>query len=570
MQMSLEYAYPALAAVEGGTGKDPQDIPRVQSKIPGKFDGVRSNIDQLSNDLKVNPSAVINLDSVVSQQLNQLRKDKSVTPEQVKQLEKSIKDEKEGKKRNELLSGLAGAGLTIGSFFVPGAGEVSMAAKATQVMRVLGAGLSLYSASSALPDLMMLDKATQAQRGGAGKLTPQSEGEAKFNLYMGYTNLVLAGVDAGAHKLAFNVAKSAGSKGLQALSKLDRAALAKLLLNARALRAGQSPEMVQVMHSLRQATGNDKKLYEQLLDAFKKARDKFPPSGGGSPQLATEGVGGNAGRVTEELGKKNQPLKSQGAGDAGTVANPNISAEVAAKWSKTKNWNDVEPIIGQQAGGKLPDGYEYKTLKRGTPEERTIIARTKGNGSDANTVPLQIGEDGTFQVTTHVTNRISNPAAMRKNFEKAYGKIQSGYWIHHLIPDEIMRSNSLAKLSRTLGYGLDDSSNLIGLANKEQWAKGVKAPGNGYSDAVGHWSGHDQYSKQVTQYLNDEARRLEKKFGDLNQALKDPKQKKQLIKEVNQVMQDAENEFRSLIEKGNIPKKDGRLAWNNEKTEPTA
>jgi hypothetical protein len=227
-------------------------------------------------------------------------------------LEKSIKDEKEGKKRNEMLTGLAGAGLTIGSFFVPVAGEVSMLAKAGQVMRVLGAGLSLYSASSALPDLMMLDKATQAQRGGAGKLTPQSEGEAKFNLYMGYTNLVLAGVDAGAHKLAFNVAKSVGSKGLQALSKLDRAALAKLLLNARALRAGTSPEMVQVMDSLRQATGNDKKLYEQLLDAFKNAKDKFPPSGGGSPQLATEGVGGNAGQVTEELGKKNQPLRSQG------------------------------------------------------------------------------------------------------------------------------------------------------------------------------------------------------------------------------------------------------------------
>jgi hypothetical protein len=310
---TLEFAHPAVRAVQGETGKKPQDLQEVLKRIPGEFDGVRGNIDQLSGDLKNNPSAVINLDSVVSQQLSQLRKDKSVTPEQVNQLEKSIKDEKEGKKRNEMLTGLAGAGLTIGSFFVPGAGEVSMAVKAGQVMRVLGAGLSLYSASSALPDLMMLDKATQAQRGGAAKLTPQSEGEAKFNLYMGYTNLVLAGVDTGAHKLAINVAKSAGSKGLQALSQLDRVAMDRILLTAQSKATGQSPEWILAMRDLKRISGNDQSLYQRLVNAFKNANDKFPP--GGSPQLATEGVGGNAGRITEELGKKtkNQPLRSQGS-----------------------------------------------------------------------------------------------------------------------------------------------------------------------------------------------------------------------------------------------------------------
>jgi hypothetical protein len=39
---------------------------------------------------------------------------------------------------------------------------------------------------------------------------------------------------------------------------------------------------------------------------------------------------------------------------------------------------------------------------------------------------------------------------------------------------------------------------------------------------------------------------------------------------VNQAMKDAEDTFRSLIEKGNVPKKDGRISWNNEQTEPTA
>jgi hypothetical protein len=254
---TLEFAHPAIRAVQGETGKKPQDLQEVLKRIPGEFDGVRGNIDQLSNDLKVNPSAVINLDSVVAQQLSQLRKDKSVTPEQVNQLEKSIKDEKEGKRRNELLTGLAGAGLTIGSFFIPGVGEVSMGAKAVQVMRVLGAGLSLYSASSALPDLMMLDKATQAQRGGAGKLTPQSEGEAQFNLYMGYTNLLLAGVDAGALKIGKKVVSSAGNAGLQIFSKLDRPILGKFLRSIELHKTGDAKGALAALKKLRSEVGEE-------------------------------------------------------------------------------------------------------------------------------------------------------------------------------------------------------------------------------------------------------------------------------------------------------------------------
>jgi hypothetical protein len=568
---TLEFAHPAIRAVQGETGKKPQDLQEVLERIPGEFDGVRGNIEQLSGDLKNNPSAVINLDSVVSQQLSQLRKDKSVTPEQVNQLEKSIKDEKEGKKRNELLTGLAGAGLTIGSFFIPVGGQVSMGVKAAHLMRVLGAGLSLYSASSALPDLMMLDKATQAQRGGAAKLTLQSEGEAKFNLYMGYTNLVMAGVDTGAHKLAINVAKSAGSKGLQALSQLDRVAMDRILLTAQSKATGQSPEWILAMRDLRKISGNDQSLYQRLVNAFKNAKDKFPP--GGSPQLATEGAGagGNTGRATEELGKKNQPLKSQGPGGAGTVANPNISAEVAAKWSKTKNWNEVEPFIGQQAGSKLPEGYYYRTNKNGNIE---IVRKTK-NGDEM--VPIQVGEDGTFQITTKVSNRISNSAKMSKNFIKAYGKNGEkldGYWIHHLIPDEIVRTNPLAKLARSTGFDLDRAENLIGLADKKEWQKIIQGKGqkvgDGYTNAIGHWSHHDNYSKQVTNYLDDRLEILERKFGDINQALKDPQKAKQISREINQAMTDAENKFRSLIEKGKVPQKDGRISWDNEQTEPIA
>jgi hypothetical protein len=56
----------------------------------------------------------------------------------------------------------------------------------------------------------------------------------------------------------------------------------------------------------------------------------------------------------------------------------------------------------------------------------------------------------------------------------------------------------------------------------------------------------------------------------INQALKDPQKAKQISREINQAMTDAENKFRSLIEKGKVPQKDGRISWDNEQTEPIA
>jgi A nuclease family of the HNH/ENDO VII superfamily with conserved AHH len=286
-------------------------------------------------------------------------------------------------------------------------------------------------------------------------------------------------------------------------------------------------------------------------------------------------MGESAEKTTAENLKDAKALQSKGnAGGRTTAPNLNVSPEIRAKWSNAKNWTEVESFIGQQAGGKLPKGYRYRTINQGTPEERVLIDRPSGKGNNADAVPLQIGEDGTFQVTTKTTNRISQPRVMERNFEAAYGKRKDGYWIHHLIPDDVVRNNALAKFARMVGYDLDESGNLIGLANKEQWAKiskgGAEAPGEGYTNAVGHWSSHDKYSKQVSQYLDERFGKLESEFGDLDQALKDPKQKKQLIQKVNQAMKDAEDKFRSLIEKGQVPKKDGRISWNNEQTEPTA
>jgi hypothetical protein len=162
-------------------------------------------------------------------------------------------------------------------------------------------------------------------------------------------------------------------------------------------------------------------------------------------------------RPLEGVTEKLESTTAARASGRAKQPNPNVTPEILAKWSKTKNWTEVEPFIGKQAGADLPPGYHY--------DKRGRIYRPRDQAKD--TVPLQVAEDGTFQVTTQVSNRISNSRRMGLNFEKAYGKLKDGYWIHHLIPGAVVRNNSLAKFAKSIGYDLDHSSNLLGLADKE-------------------------------------------------------------------------------------------------------
>jgi hypothetical protein len=354
----------------------------------------------------------------------------------------------------------------------------------------------------------------------------------------GWGNLALAGLDVGMQPEVI--------RGLVKIPGLVRSA------------ASLSKEQSRVlMRSLAQAKGQvSEAVVQNMVQGIKQA-----------DQLTTSTIVNADGSLSQSrpLGEVSDRMESRGqarsSGEA-TTANPNISAEMVAKWSKTKNWKDIEPLIGQQMGTELPEGYHFS-------HDGRRINRAKGKATDNEMVPLQIGEDGEFKITTQATNRLSIPRMMRQNFEKAYGELKEGFWIHHLIPDAVVRNNEMAKFARRLGYNLDRASNLEGLAGKEQWKliEGKNFTQEGYSGAVGHWSSHDKYSGQVNRYLDAEFERLENQFGNLDQAIEDPKKKKQLIQEVEQIMEDAENHFRNLIEKGQVETKDGRMTWNDKQNE---
>jgi hypothetical protein len=75
---------------------------------------------------------------------------------------------------------------------------------------------------------------------------------------MGYTNLVLAGVDAGAPQLVQRLVRYTGTEGIQLFAKLDRPTLQKVLRAAQSGATGQSPEWIEAMQSPKQAAGNDR------------------------------------------------------------------------------------------------------------------------------------------------------------------------------------------------------------------------------------------------------------------------------------------------------------------------
>jgi hypothetical protein len=292
--------------------------------------------------------------------------------------------------------------------------------------------------------------AAQAARGGAGKLISESADGARAKLILASLGAVASALDFGLEaKAAGDLATTAtqlSAAGVQLSRPQWRGAL-------EAARQGGANLKNFLTTTLKNApAGMRNRLEKMLLSVVRRADDTLPPPGGaavvtGDGTLAA-GRGNWTDKVREDLANIRQNLESRanargsgspqgsGRGSGGTTRtpNPNVTPEMRARWSQAKNWGDVESFIGQQAGATLPPGYYY--------DKRGRIYRPYGQAKD--TVPLQVAEDGTFQITAQVSSRLSIPRLMTRNFENAYGKVRNGYWIHHLIPDSVVRNNPLS------------------------------------------------------------------------------------------------------------------------------
>ncbi len=237
-----------------------------------------------------------------------------------------------------------------------------------------------------------------------------------------------------------------------------------------------------------------------------------------------------------------------------------------AKAGQSKNWKDVENLIGKEikVGEKLPEGYHWHNGQ---------IFRNKGN-VDANYTALTL-KDG--KIALRESDRLSNPAIMNKNFEASIradikakspnlnisqierlvrserGRVQ----IHHLIPDEVVQTTELGRAAQKAGYNLDQASNLRGMPRKQS---------DRLDDLdIEHRGSHPKYSELVTKEMNDAAKNIRRKYklDSLDHMDKLPTEKVQKIqREIRLEMKRIEKHFRLKIENNDprIPIKDGKLA----------
>jgi hypothetical protein len=477
-QVSLEYAYPALAAVEGETGKDPQDIQRVQSRIPDKFDGIRSNIDKLNGEVAKDPSVAVLFDSVVAAQLQ----DKSITAPRRQQLTEWLNSKREEKAQNAQWGMLASGGLFVASF-VPALQEVAIP------LRVIGAGLGGVTMASEIPDLMLLDAAAQAGLGG-NRLTSQSPEQAKFNLVMGYANVGLAGLDVGLEVGA--VQKLAGLTGKLASAGVQVS----------------REKWVQAMEWMKQGPAGVEKARAFLASIKGLSQEKVAEAiriikAGFSPQdVEIVGVpsGQSAVKTTEENVKDAKALQSRGNAGGTATAKKKLKdmtpaerfADAEGKYGQTQNWDQVKSLVGQSVNPnmQLPPGYIFYEKPANRFGQRALFI-LRENADDGSFVPLMI-EKGKIQAGK---TRLSRDA-MKANLKAVGINVPKDWQINHLIPDEIAQSNPLMieMLKRDI-YDVDRASNLLPMP-------GDAAVRKANPNLMGHQGSHADYSSLIKDELN--------------------------------------------------------------------
>ena len=583
IQSAIRIAYPALGVLDApgnaggtaGTKNTKADNERLKGRVTAGFAGIQGNIRDLEYQLSEKDKAgkpknvpVLELSAVVSAVLTRQgiteAKRKAHDPKATAVLA-WLEKERFWNTTIQVGGGLLAGGAAIASLFTP-VGWATIAA--LSVGAAAGVGSGVYALQGANTE----SRAAQAGRGGAA-LTNTSDEEVQFNKVMSFINLGLAVVDgvqvlgaAGKLVKAEGLMNAAARSGSALLAKAHPAQIAEYLEAMRLRSLGKVKEAQEKLGLLRAQMGDG---FEEFARQMNMVVNPDGSIGVGRVGGSAAGDTTSATRVagaTPELHKliPDDALLHELLQQAGSaskleqlLSNAGNNVKQVERLLEAKNWREVEPFLHGQAGD-LPKGYHYREIKNANGEV-TRVEIVRKIGDDTQMAPLQIGDDGTLKVTMQISQRLSNPAAMQKSFATAYGAVKKGYWIHHLIPDEVVRNHRLMILAREkLGYSLDHSSNLLGMADKAEWeaigkGQGQKV-GDGYTQAMGHWSSHAQYSEFVFKYLDDILDDLLPASG----RLKDID-----LNALEKALQKAENEFRQLIntKSPKIKQKDGRIAW---------
>ena len=202
--------------------------------------------------------------------------------------------------------------------------------------------------------------------------------------------------------------------------------------------------------------------------------------------------------------------------------------------SSADNWEDVQKLLGpppQKLGSKPPPGYEIYT--RGG---RRFLRRIEAN--DQKWARLTVDDDGNIALPK-ASQRLAKPGELAKNIGP---RPTEPHQAHHLIPDEVVRTNELLKLAREkAGYNLDRGSNGIYLPETPEAR--LKTPES--ADLPLHRGSHPEYSRMADDIANKELARLTAKHGGDAGAITTP-ELLDAVKRVEDKMRDVAKNWKTI------------------------
>lgn len=258
------------------------------------------------------------------------------------------------------------------------------------------------------------------------------------------------------------------------------------------------------------------KMFEDFTRRVNEALARMNRGRGGQPALAMAGDGHVSLPAPNRTAATSHTAGRTGGGLA-AVPDPRDLAVQKLLGRVPANFAKVRDLIGRPFDAtKLPKADYYTKRVGGT----LVIVRKVGD--DRRFTPLTIDANGRVQV--NVVERLSNPTAMKKNFQTKWGALPKGHWIHHLIPDTLIRNHPVGQALQKLGYDLDRGSNLLNLPGKDVFDANV--------DLLGHWTDHPKYTKYVQGQLDA----LKRKYGPLDRLT--PQKGQQLLKDMEVLEED--------------------------------
>jgi hypothetical protein len=312
VQRQRQAQYPALAvldtAVVAKTANTPEGNQALLKTIGKGFGKIQGSIAELQDQILEDPERAMVLDDVRNSMLkkrlnavNAKRPEEQVDASAIKDYLRNRELQKLG---GDILTGGLTVGAVIGTILAPEAmwplwvGAAGTAAGVTT-------GIRDYR------EFSTVDLAAQAQQGGAGSLTSKSKEEARFDLIMGQTNLLMAGLDVGmTAKGTVGLIKGSTKMGAS-LSKVKPAVLSQAIKDVAAGQVEKARAGLEAAGKFSKNEVDETLRWMQNLDS-------------GNVRLAADGMPGGA--LDEVKPTQANQMKGTGGGKGKEPLKPQTSA----------------------------------------------------------------------------------------------------------------------------------------------------------------------------------------------------------------------------------------------------